>query len=360
MLMIEVALYGKRSSRYEYLKYILQQRSQEAHLDLSIKEINEVDDFIKENVHSIPAIRFSNNLLLECGQDEDISDFTDEVLKNLLIVNQNRSKIIVPVDFSEGSDNAIAYASRLAQKCGCQLLLTHIYHPTPVQVNGQVWVNPEGEKPFVDQLEQLTDRVKSNYTEIQVEQQFIYGFPVDELVKLSRQEDAKFIVMGTTGASDSIKRLFGSISQEVSQKAFCPVFAIPSDTDFSFKRLLYATDDPTLDVNAIKFLQGLFEKDSHLDIVHINIDDDDSLKEKWLDDIPVVFPDLNNYSVSEIKSDSVVKGLLEAADKNQSDLIAVATTHRSFWSGLFHKSTTKELLSRLVGHPLLTFHKGDE
>lgn len=359
--MIEVALYGKPSSRYEYLKYILQKRMREVNLELSIREINDVDEFIKDNVHSIPAIRYNNNWLLECGQEEDISEFTNEVLQKIMSVKKVTNKIVVPVDFSEASQNALSYAAQLAQKCGCILEMVHVYHPTPVQVNGQVWVNPDGEKPFVKQLDTLFEKTKQRFKGLQVDKQFLYGFPVDELVTLSRLENTRFVVMGTTGASDGLKQLFGSVSQEVSQKAHCPVFAIPPEADFEFEKILYATDDPVLDSSAIKLLENLMEdSDTHLKIVHIKTPDQDSNKDQWLKDIPTVFPDLKNYDVGAVTSDSVVKGILQAADEDGSDIIAVATRKRSFWSSLFHKSTTKELLTQLGQHPLMIFHNRED
>ena len=202
--MIEVALYGKRSSRYEYLKFLLKKKVDEANLDISIKEINDVQSFIKENVQSIPAIRLKNNRLLQCGQNEDISKFSDKVIRQILSNNTKPRKIIVPVDFSQPSINAAQYAIGLANTCGSEIEIVHAYHPTPVQVNGTVWIDPEAEKTFREQFEANVSKLQEANPGVTINSDFIYGFPVDELINLSKKEDTKFIVMGSTGENNTI------------------------------------------------------------------------------------------------------------------------------------------------------------
>lgn len=356
--MIELALYGKESSRYEYLKYLLHEKVTAAHETLSIKEINDVDTFIKDKVHSIPAIRYNGNWLFECGQDEDITQFTDEVFNKILSVKRQASKIVVPVDFSDSSENVIDYAAHLAEKCGCGIKLIHVYHPTPVQVNGQIWVNPEAERPLERRLEEYTNMLQQDFPQLAVETQIVYGFPVDELVTLSKSVDTRFIVMGTTGLSDRIKQLFGSVSQTVAQKAHCPVFAIPHQGRPKMERVLYATDDPVLDVPAINFLESLLELDNSTKVtfVHVGRGDKTKVKKEWLDQLSCVFPNLNHFDSLVIENNNVAKGIAETAESSQSDLIVVATQHRSFWNDLFHQSTTKALLRELGQRPLLIFH----
>lgn len=354
--MVEVALYGKPSSRYEYLKMFLRRKSEENNIQLSITEINDVDIFIKDNVLSIPAVRVGKNKLLECHQEDDIYEFTNDVLAKLLNVKKSSNKIIVPVDFSEHSSNALKYAAALASDCGCDIELVHIYHPTPVQVNGQVWVNPEGEKPFEEQLEKWWKEAKTEYDDISFSYELIFGFPAGELVKASKTPNTKFIVMGTAGNNEGIQNIFGSVSQEVAQKAHCPVFVIPPDCEFKYERILYATDNPSLDVNALQVVKELAEKlKAHIQLVHIQTDDNVHTN-NWINDIPVVIPELQNFDISTVKDTSITNGLLDAAQKDNSDLIVLATKHRTFWEGIFHKSTTKELLKNLSKYPLLVHH----
>ena len=358
--MIEVALYGKPSSRYEYLKLLLRQKVDEANLEISIKEINDVQSFIRDKVRSIPAIRIKNNRLLQCGQNDDISEFSNRVIRQILKNNNKPRKVLVPVDFSTSSLNAVDYAIALAKVCSSQVELVHAYHPTPVQVNGTVWIDPEAEKNYRDQFKSTLESIREKHPDLVITDQFIYGFPVDELIELSKKDDTKFIVMGSTGENNSIRDLFGTVSQEVSQKAHCPVFVVPGNAKFGLKKVLYATDNPVLDAAGLRVvnrLAGLTKASIH--IVHINANGDGSLEEKWLKEIPTVFPELKDFSVGESQNPSVVEGLLTEAKSTNADLIAVATTHRSFWSSIFHKSTTKELLKSLRDQPIMIFHEGD-
>jgi nucleotide-binding universal stress UspA family protein len=94
-------------------------------------------------------------------------------------------------------------------------------------------------------------------------------------------------------------------------------------------------------------------------IVHVNNDKAGSFKGKWLNEIKTVFPELKNYTISEATNESVVEGLLDQAADQTADLLVVATTHRSFWNSIFHKSTTRELLLNLGDQPIMIFHQGD-
>jgi nucleotide-binding universal stress UspA family protein len=209
--MIEVALYGKPSSRYEHLKLILSNKLDEAGVDIRLTEINDVETFIKDNVHSIPAVRLNNKMYFECPEDIDIDEFTDDVIKNILLDNDSRMmKIIVPVDFSEPASNAIEYAISLANLSNVGIHITHAFHPTPVQVNGAVWVDPDAAKNSEKQLKHLVDDVIKRHPNVAISSSLEYGFPVDTLIKLSQAPDTKYIVMGSLGSNNTIRQLFGS------------------------------------------------------------------------------------------------------------------------------------------------------
>ena len=359
--MIEVALYGKPSSRYEHLKLVLNTKLDEAGIDIRLTEINDVETFIRDNVHSIPAVRLNNRMYFECPEDINIDDFTDNVIKNILMDNDSRMmRIVVPIDFSAPAANAIEYAASLAELSGVGIHILHAYHPIPVQVNGAVWVDPDAARNGEHQLKDFVDDVIKRHPEVSITSSFEYGFPVDTLIKFSQQPDTKYIVMGSKGSNNTIRQLFGSVSQEVSQKANCPVFVIPENSSFTLKQIVYATDNPVLDASGLRMVHRLAKlTDARIHIVHVNSDNADSYGRKWLNEIKTVFPELKNYTISEAVNKSVVEGLLGQARSQKADLVVVATTHRSFWDSIFHKSTTKELLLNLGDQPIMIFHQGD-
>ena len=53
----------------------------------------------------------------------------------------------------------------------------------------------------------------------------IHGFPVEELIKASR--DADMVVLGSRGAGGFTRLLIGSTAGQVSQHAHCPVLIVP-------------------------------------------------------------------------------------------------------------------------------------
>jgi len=55
----------------------------------------------------------------------------------------------------------------------------------------------------------------------------VHGFPVEELIKASR--DADLIVLGSRGAGGFTRLMMGSVAGQVAQHAHCPVLIVPPE-----------------------------------------------------------------------------------------------------------------------------------
>jgi nucleotide-binding universal stress UspA family protein len=138
-------------------------------------------------------------------------------------------KILVPSDFSEGSDRALDYAIEIARDMSASLLLAHVY-ASPVVLT------PEGVvTPLVDEvavradldagLTRLAARAREHSVgKVEVVQ--ATGVPWREVVRAAKDHGCDLIVMGTHGRGGFSHLFLGSVAEKVVRKAHCPVLTV--------------------------------------------------------------------------------------------------------------------------------------
>ncbi|MCE9528861.1 MAG: universal stress protein [Planctomycetales bacterium] len=136
----------------------------------------------------------------------------------------NVKKILVPVDFSSGSEAALDLATSLARDSGAKLLLTYV-QVTPLPVGGGEFMYVEPVPP-TDELRARLMKVLPKDPKIPVEHCLLNGDPADCIVKLAEDEKVDFIVMGTHGRRGLTRILMGSVAELVVRWAKCPVVTV--------------------------------------------------------------------------------------------------------------------------------------
>lgn len=140
-------------------------------------------------------------------------------------------KILVPIDFSEYSLQALEYAKILAEKFEAEVILLKIVEPitfisdiTMSQIN-----IPSIEKEFLqkakEKITEITSILKDKYKVTSVVK---LGKPYAEIVEFARSENVDLIVIGSHGHAGVEHILFGSTTEKVIRKANCPVLIIKS------------------------------------------------------------------------------------------------------------------------------------
>lgn len=141
--------------------------------------------------------------------------------------------ILVPIDFSEHSANAVAYAKQLAGLYGAELQLLHAIEE-PVY---PYFYTPAGGYSVPKQLEEL--RIKADEAldkvlaeaagpPVEVEKFVVTGRPSTEIARFASENDSDMIVIATHGLSGLERLLLGSTSEQVVRLADCPVFTVKS------------------------------------------------------------------------------------------------------------------------------------
>jgi nucleotide-binding universal stress UspA family protein len=136
--------------------------------------------------------------------------------------------ILVPHDFSEAAQRALAYAVELADKLGARLTVMHAYEipaygfpEAPLlttDVVGQI------HRAAQVALDGVANRVQHPGREVKTELR--NGTAWREINGLAKQLNVDLVVMGTHGRRGLARALLGSVAEKVVRTAPCPVLTI--------------------------------------------------------------------------------------------------------------------------------------
>lgn len=318
-----------------------------------VENVTKVEDLVKFKINGIPALVVNGTVVLQkkVPETEDLKAMLKVFIQP--ITNPfNMKKLIVPTDFSTTAENAFRFALQLADQQHSALKVVNVFSPEfdpqNPYLNESVGILEEAVRS------QLNDFVANTTAALggqlpAIEKECIIGFPAEEVVNLSCQEEAGMIVMGATGEKGLFEKVFGSISVAVASKAECPVLIVPDGAAYQgIKQILYASDFENLSEKALKKLVSIANTfNAGIHFVHVaSGDENQDFKEIENSLFKVLFNGSEpsfSFSMSKVADSSVAKGLNEYAANNKIDMVVLVHPRRNFWDALFHKSVTKEM-----------------
>jgi len=143
----------------------------------------------------------------------------------------NIKRILVPTDFSEPADAALAYALDLARFFGAAVSLVHVFEdPTDQTLFSEQYipVPPDLRDELLGTVRRrLEDRVhRAAGSDISFA--VLVGPTAQGIIGGARDQEADLIVMGTHGRRGVEHLLLGSVAEQVIRTAPCPVITVRS------------------------------------------------------------------------------------------------------------------------------------
>jgi nucleotide-binding universal stress UspA family protein len=139
-------------------------------------------------------------------------------------------RLLVPTDFSAGSERAWAVARQLATQLGAELVLVHVlvetplYSESPFTMKQARGVFDAARAWAVKALEEWT--AAAGAAGLSARWVLKTGVPHAEVVAAAVQERPDLIVMGTRGRGGLDRALLGSVADRVIRLAPCPVVTV--------------------------------------------------------------------------------------------------------------------------------------
>lgn len=139
-------------------------------------------------------------------------------------------RILFPVDFSEGSMNAVEYAISLKKEYDARLYLLHVVHDISMATGWQV-PHIRLDELYRDMEEYARKEMEKFCRDLfrecdKIEQIVVRGIPHEEILKFARDKKIDIIVIGTHGRTGIDRMLFGSTAEKVVRNAPCPVLSV--------------------------------------------------------------------------------------------------------------------------------------
>ena len=156
-------------------------------------------------------------------------------------------KILCPIDFSAGSQQAMRVAIRLANEADAELVLAHAWHVPPMAYGSEYVLAADLMRDIADGARDALDAAMREATALgakRVASRLLTGSPRHEIVKMLERDPAfDLVVMGTHGRTGLARILLGSVAEGVVRHAPCSVLAVRPDGEVRpFTRVLCPID----------------------------------------------------------------------------------------------------------------------
>ena len=135
-------------------------------------------------------------------------------------ISETPHRVVVGVDGSEGSDRALAWAAAEAERSGAILQVVTAFKP------GYEFITPdEVRESMLQVIDRATSQVAALAPTVKVEGDYHEGSPAEVLINTGHHAD--LLVVGSRGQGGFRGLLLGSVSQQCSLHADCPVVIVP-------------------------------------------------------------------------------------------------------------------------------------
>jgi len=178
-------------------------------------------------------------------------------MKNSSIIN-----ILVPLDFSESSLNALETAIAIAKQQKAKITLLNVVDSSFMfGFKGVYYISEKTIDSIVDVSERMLNPILKTLKEehkVCSTMEVKVGLVPQCIVKAASKNDVDLIIMGTHGASGVRKFFIGSIAQKVIKISSCPVLTIPSSQKWlNFNKILFPIRPIKGAIEKYDFLQKL-------------------------------------------------------------------------------------------------------
>jgi nucleotide-binding universal stress UspA family protein len=262
--------------------------------------------------------------------------------------------ILVPVDFSDCSVNAVRVAADLVNLYNGKLFLIHSAQLPEAQVSVVGTFAPSVAPNFTVELEGAFDKLVEQVPELEdlyyevIESR---GSLVDSLFTHIQTKQIDLIVMGTRSEHDKIEKLLGTHTAEVIEASNTAVMMVPSNQRvFNPERIGFAMDGKSItNVSPLGYISSITRMFSaKLEIFFIGKEGEyiDFEKRKGRGLMDRYFHDLD-VSFTNMEDPNVNQGILHFTEKNNIDLLVMIPRHHDLLHRLIKGSSTKYMAQHL-------------
>jgi nucleotide-binding universal stress UspA family protein len=266
-------------------------------------------------------------------------------------------RVLIPIDFSTASINAICYAfDMFKQDTSYDLLHVTCYQDSDTADSFGKELQQEIKQQFDKTLEQI--RKQRGSIPPSIHYHSAHGMQIAEVINVyAEKSKADIIIMASTGASDNNHILWGGHTSVMITTSIRPIISVPQHVIFNgIKNIVYATDfsDTNLEGQALVALAKIYG--AQIRFLHIFpevINATNFSPELIAQDLQRSF----NYKAitfDAVMSNNPESAIAEFVAEHHPDLLAILSHTRDSTYRVLRKSIINGLAAK-VGVPILAF-----
>ena len=270
-------------------------------------------------------------------------------------------RILVPVDFTEVSFNALRYAMDLFGVMNEY----HVVHVHP----GLTSMQPVALESSMTSSESIKEEIEAILFETfdfdgKIPENIIVrslaGEPVQRIKVLTEEESFDCAVIGTRDKYDLFDRWFGTTSLGMTKTMNIPIYLVPRYSTFEeYNKVVVSSDEHLIEQNLVQQIKEWNDQHkAYVKFLHIQSKDEDQYSEESKTIVSELFeksdPDFG-FEIANIKSDNISESLLANAYNFKADLLVVITEKQSFIQTLLFQSVSKKIILQ-SSIPVLFLH----
>jgi universal stress protein A len=136
------------------------------------------------------------------------------------------NKILVPVDFSEGSSLALRYAATFACEYGAQIHLLNVIEEEVLQPGSLSDTLNTSDKWEEQNKKLLEEFVPKEFNNLDIIKRVQGGLVYESIIDYARENEVSLIIIGAHGKSGFIDSWLGGTSYEIARKSPCAVLTV--------------------------------------------------------------------------------------------------------------------------------------
>lgn len=268
---------------------------------------------------------------------------------------KNIKTILVGIDYTKSSDNALQYAIMLAKRNKASVMLFHIYE-TPVihTYSGAYFISYKEMQGFnLTRLNKYKAKIEVKHPGVNFETFSTYKSFKAGVSDLIRSRKVHYVVLGLESKSKFSKFIYGTTGLEVAGKISCPVIIVPERyKEHRLNKMVLALDNQKAVESGLMLKVREFAKrfKTNLSAVHIQTENEFMLlSHKKTNQVN------KRWKINTVEAKDFESGIFAYAKNNKVDLITLISRSHSLMYNLFNESNTKQIAFK-TKVPIMSIH----
>lgn len=264
-------------------------------------------------------------------------------------------KILVPVDFSTPSENALKVASELAQKNKAEVHVLHVIELAESLFGAEQFNVNDEQIIFFMKLAQKrfeTFLQKEYLKEITVKSFVEPGSAAIAIRETVEKNDIDIIVMGSNGVSGIEEIVIGSNTEKVVRHSEVPVLVVKNEMkSIAINNIVFASNFEIENLDAYKKAKRFADSfDAKMHMLYVNLPGNQFSSTPEIHEQMRVFLNkvempLNKDHVEIFNDYTIQEGVINGSEKLKADLIIIPTHGRKGISHFFNGSIGEDVVN---------------